>query len=122
MAPRKRAPKSPFDDIINPYSGDKGRVPFKGIESDPNVVTGSGNKKWLVNPATGKRTMSGAEFSRYTAASNQRVNMLIGPTFGEVTRQNNRTRTAGSRMVSTGGLTYNLGLKNVKGGKRSSGK
>jgi hypothetical protein len=103
--------------FVNPYGGGRSRVKFTGDPmKDTNIVGGRGDKlrDWTTNPVTGKRTMSGAEYDRYDRASTLRANQIIGPTIGQVRTENERTRLPSSRMVSTGGYTYDLGLSNTK--------
>lgn len=113
------------DPFVNPYGGGRSRVKFTGDPmKDTNIVGGRGDKDsdWTTNPVTGKRTMSGAEFDRYDRASTVRANQIIGPTIGQVRSENERTRSVSSRLVSTGGFTYDLGLPRAKPGKRQTGK
>lgn len=97
------------NEFVNPYGGGRGRLKFTGDPmKDPGIVRGM--KDWTTNPVTGKRTMSGAEFDRAMTQTHLRTNQIIGPTFGEVSRAAAKTRLPSSKLVSTGGYTYDVGL------------
>lgn len=108
------------DPFVNPYGQDKYRP--KLDKNSPNRYSGFTNKNWTTNPITGKRTMSGAEYARVYAADNLRANQIIGPTYGQVVKENRRSGNPSKRYVSTGGMTFGPGVKNSPAAKRKGGK